>query len=195
MDSEVEHNEDYTRTSFLDVITCAMGAAILLMLSFSVIKRQQPPLRSAPVFIHTIWTVTGGVDGFLSFEVKSPDGQTYELSTYDFDRWGKPNPGLSLDDISFSTVGFDRNRKGDKDDNGNLTFELIIMNPTIGEWFIEALYAATGKDNLDFLMNDSDEEIHVTRLLLTRNHSRVTEKHLKIGDVSDFGSITADLIQ
>lgn len=192
MDYDLEHDEDYTRTSFLDVITCAVGAAILLMLSFSVIKRQQPPLRSAPVFIHTIWTVTGKVDGYLSFVVKSSEGRTYELSTYDFDRWGKLRSGLSMDGISFSTVGFDRNRNGIKDHDGNLTFELIIMNPTVGDWSIEALYASTGKDNLDFLFKDSDKQIHVSRLLLTRKHSKVIECKLNIGKASNFGSINAD---
>ncbi len=138
---------DTLALSRLDVISCALGAAILLFLTLSAIRIRPPSETSARMFVHVSVELTSGAARedapIITFFVTAPDDpKPFDVPGYAFD----PRSGLlrtsmmtservaRLRETGVYQVAGSCIDRGVTLEDGATTAHLTILLPLPGEW-------------------------------------------------------------
>lgn len=160
MEEEDIDSGDKLAMSFLDVISCGFGGAVLLGLIFMVVRHGGATQTSSPDFIHVTWQVQENnskvIYPLINAVIRPPDGASFDLDIELFDlttgrlKQNVESPLLPGEEISI--LGFSRfgerqvfqTSSGDqtRNDNDSSTpqYQLHITNPRPGLWQIGTRY-------------------------------------------------------
>jgi hypothetical protein len=149
--------DDTLSLSSLDVISCGLGAAVLLGVIFAVVKHESPVTTSSPQFILVELSAVGQdpVQPLLNVVVQPPHfAYAFDILLEDFDLERgvpKPNaqrlrPELPID--NFRLLGFSRDGTAERNEtalpNHNAAaraiYRLLIHEPYAGNWGFAARY-------------------------------------------------------
>lgn len=138
-----ELEADTLALSFLDVISCGLGAGIFLGLIFSVTRSSPSVDATAERFLDITFTVDSN-DPVLNVFLKPPGKAGYFLPLVELDgHTGKfsaascaAHPELNkITFLGFSTFGELRIESGTSQ-----VFNFLIEDPAIGDWTVDVLY-------------------------------------------------------
>lgn len=205
-----EQGDDTLSMSFLDVISCALGAAVILGLVFSIVRREASVTTSSPEFIRlTLHTASSEPDvhPLLNVIVKPPGhAEGFDLVLEDFDLVrGRPRPraerrdrGLPIDNLRL--FGFSRHGEHRKflagdgqevlDANASdlAVYRLMVKVPEPGEWQFDVRFAGLkgAEDAEDLSDAQLFTTIRVRASVATRDSqgTRQSETHLGFGQRS-----------
>lgn len=160
MEEEEFDSGDKLAMSFLDVISCGFGGAVLLGLIFMVVRYGGATQTSSPDFIHVTWQIQENnskvIYPLINAVICPPDGVAFDLDIELFDlitgrlKHNVESPLLSGEEISilgfsrfgerqvFQTASKDRIRNDN--DSSTPQYQLHITNPRPGLWQIGTRY-------------------------------------------------------
>jgi len=181
--------------SQLDVISCALGAAALLSVTFSAVKGSEPPPVRAEAFVDITFE-TGDPGALLGLVVRPPGVQTpIDLRLEAFDPLTgrlSQRTSASLSGFGdFILLGFSRSGERLLSPEGSESpsaFKLFIARPAPGQWRVDARYQ--NRTDLDVWF-DYGEILSISRTVISRDQGRLTEAvAVAFGAVTNFtGSI------
>lgn len=196
-----DQDNDTLSLSRLDVISCALGAAILLFLSLSAIRIQKPSETSATRFLHVSVDLVSGMDRrdspVITFFVTPPGGQTpIDVPAFAFDPVsGRLRPEATAlvsftrllekgtFHVSGSAIEADRERR-----EAPASAYLTITDPVPGEWLFQ--FAVTNsRDSFGTVLSGEAADLKVDGIIraLSRTSSSVksVDSTVTVGRLSE----------
>lgn len=187
--NDSDNSDAALATSQLDIISCGLGAAILLGLVFSIVKDKPPvELSSAQFILVDWWTGPANTDVELHFIVTPPNGPTEEFSPakwFDLETGQRrpDRPGFKLDEYGdFAVI---MKGAGTPPDGFRSGPSIWVSSPRAGEWKFQARYASTSGDSLDELLRPAKRNLpRVDVKGAIANHATRKAEELDLGELT-----------
>ena len=187
MTEDQTNNPDTVNASALDVISCGLGAAVLLFLVLSIVRADSKASASTDEFIEILISLSGTSDALIVPVLQPPGAsKAVVVPLLAIDRVAgrfRPDPaklGVDPDEMSklieaaqeYQMLGF--SISGDyrvsEYKSGKREFRVNILRPKPGEWKISCRYF--NADRTAHVPRISDPPVRIELIVKTRNDTK-----------------------